>query len=467
MMEIIHEINNFTWGWGLSILLLASGVFVSVRLKAPQFRFFPQLWKNIKTSMFSDGENKISGFGVLCSSLGSLIGTGTLVGTATALMSGGPGAIFWMWVVAFIAMPLSFSETILAQLFREKGPDGSYCGGAAYYISKGLKKKKLGAAYSVCMIGAIGLCYVMVQSNSISQAVRGVADVNPWLIGTCTMILSALVIVGGLKRLTDITTYIVPFMAISYIICSLIIIIVNIQEVPAIFAMIFKSAFSGHAAAGGIAGYSVQQAFRYGVARGMFSNDAGTGCSGGLNAGAEVKHPVEQGFSAMLGVFIVTTIICTSTALCILFTGVMETGYSGIQLTQAAFKSVMGPVGGWIIMIAMFLFAYTSLLAEIYLGEGNINYLSKKNAMRKIWVYRIVAAAVCIIGAVVPLDAVWDLVDFAICFMIIINLYAILRMSNRVKYVLNDWIGQRRKGVKRPEWDYSRDMSTMPGKEEA
>lgn len=466
MLKIIQAINDVTWGWLLSIILLAFGVFILIRNRAPQFRFFGKMWKNIATSTKAAEENGVSGFGVLCSALGSLIGTGTLVGTATAVMSGGPGAVFWMWIVCLLAMGISFGETILAQISRDKDTEGTYCGGAPYYIAKLLKQPKLGVVYSVCMFVTIGFCYMMLQSNSISQAVSGVVDVNPWIVGVIVMILSFAVVIGGLKRLTSITSYIVPFMAGAYIVCALIVIIANYKNIPAVFASIFTSAFTGKAAAGGIAGYSIQQAFRYGVARGMFSNDCGTGCTGSLNAGAEVKHPVEQGLAAMVGIFIVTTIICTITALSILLTGAMATGDVGIQLTQAAFESVLGKTGRWIITIAMFLFAYTSLIADVYLGEVNLNYLAKKNKNVKIWIYRVAAAIMCVVGAVISLDSMWALIDFTIAFMIVINLYALFRLNGQVRYVIKDYDTQIKNGVERPVWDFDRDLSVLPDQEE-
>ena len=454
MMEFIQAANSVFWGWLLSGLLLFGGIFLTTKLGFPQIRFFPNLFTNLRDSMKAEG-GAVSGFGVLCAALGSLIGTGTLVGTATAIASGGPGAIFWMWVVALISMPIGFSEAILGQLFREKGEDGTYHGGTAYYLSKGLNQKKLAAVYSVCMIISIGFFYAMLQSNSISNAIVGASGANPLMVGIVVLILTALVILGGLKRLANVTSYLVPVMALGYILCSLYIVSINYSKIPAVFELIFKSAFTGQAATGGAIGYTVQQAFRYGVARGMFSSDAGTGIAAGMHSGANVKHPVQQGFSAMFGTFIVTIVICSSTAFCILFTGVTDTNLTGINLTQAAFVSGMGEVGKWVVAISMFLFAYTSLLSDVYLGEANIRYLFKKHTIKVIWVFRAMCSGIIIWGAVAPVNLVWDLVDFTVAFLVFINLIALFGLSKKVKFVLNDYIVQKKNGVKFPVWDYN------------
>lgn len=384
------------------------------------------------------------------------MGTGSLVGVATALASGGPGAIFWMWVTSVLGMPISFAEAVLAQLFRVKNPDGTYRGGPAYYMEKGLHSKVLSILYSISLLVGIGFFYCMIQSNSISVALTGVAPVSPLAAGILLLILVSLVIFGGIKRLSEVTSYIVPFMALGYLLMAIWVVVVHASMLPEILRQIFTGAFSGQAAAGGVAGYSVQQAFRYGVARGLFSNDAGNGTAPTMHATAVVPHPVNQGFAAMLGTFITTIIICSCTAFCILFSNQLGSGETGIALTQLAFESNLGSIGRWVVFLAMFLFGFTTLLADIYYGEVNMMILVKKP--QAVMAYRVLCCAIIIVGAVAPVTMVWDLVDFASAFMVFFNVIALLRLSKYVVLALKDyarqWNAKKETGV-RPVWDFT------------
>lgn len=462
MMEVIQSINGIFWGWLVAGILLCTGLFFTIKLKFIQVTYFTKLFSNLKASMKSEGG--VSGFGALCAAVGGQVGTGSLVGVATALASGGPGAIFWMWVTALLGMPISFSEAVLGQMFREKNADGTYRGGPAYYMEKGLANKKLGKALSVLfsvsvMIG-IGFFYAMIQSNSISIALTGVVDIEPVIAGIIILVLVALVIFGGIKRLSEVSSLIVPFMALGYILIAVFIVVSNISLLPEIIVTIFKSAFSFQAAAGGVAGYTIKEAFRYGVARGLFSNDAGNGTAPSMHASAVVKHPVNQGLAAMLGTFLTTIIICSCTAFCVLFTGVLDSGETGIALTQAAFGTALGGAGKWIVFIAMFLFGFTTLLADIYYGEVNLMALFSENK-KLVLGYRIICCGLIIVGAVAPVSLVWDLVDFVSAFMVIFNVIALLGLAKYVAYVLKDYAGQKAKGKASPIWNFDKEVTKM------
>lgn len=458
-MELIQALNGIFWGWLVAGILLGTGVFFTFKLNFPQIKYFPKLFSNLRDSM-KKSEDGVSGFGALCAAVGGQVGTGSLVGVATALASGGPGAIFWMWITAVLGMPISFSEAVLGQLFREKNADGTYRGGPAYYMEKGLHNKVLSVLFSVSVMVGIGFFYAMIQSNSISVALTGVVDVQPLIAGMVLLVLVSLVVFGGIKRLSEVSSLVVPFMALGYLLIAMFVVITHIQELPAVFALIFKSAFSFKAAAGGVAGYTIKEAFRYGVARGLFSNDAGNGTAPSMHASAVVKHPVNQGLAAMLGTFITTIIICSCTAFCILLTGALDSGETGIALTQIAFKNALGNGGKWIVFLAMFLFGFTTLLADIYYGEVNLMSLVSENP-KVIMGYRVLCCGFIILGAVAPVPVVWDLVDLVSAFMVFFNVIALLGLAKYVSYILKDFAGQKKKGVQEPIWDTENDITKM------
>ncbi|WP_304509399.1 alanine/glycine:cation symporter family protein [Anaerotignum sp.] len=450
-MALLENFAGFLWGWFLIIILLGTGVFLTIRLKGIQFRYFGRIFKNIKKSMKkTDG---VSGFGALCAALGSQVGTGNLVGVASALVSGGPGAIFWMWITALVGMCTNFCEVVLGQVYRDKDKDGTFAGGPSYYISKGLKCKPLAAAYTLFVVLGIGVVYVMLQSNSVVSAVRGMTDAIPAVVvGLFLMVLTALVIFGGMKRLADFASFVVPFMSIAYLLVAMVILAINIKSMPAVVALIFKSAFSFKAVGGGIIGHTIKNAIRYGVARGLFSNDAGNGTAAALHSTANVKHPFAQGLSGMLGVFVDTVIVCSSTAFIILSTGALDSGKEGIELTQYALSSVMGKSGGMLILVAMFLFGFTSLLADIQIGEINLGWICARNK-KVITAYRVLACVLVIVSAVIPTATLWTLVDILTAFMVLVNVIPLIALSGKVKDVANDYEKQIFDGVEEPVWD--------------
>lgn len=452
-MTIVQTLNGIFWGWLVAGILLGTGIFFTIRLRLIQFRYFPKLFSNLKKSMKSEGG--VSGFGALCSAVGSQVGTGSLVGVATALAAGGPGAIFWMWMTALLGMPISFSEAILGQLFREKNEDGTYRGGPAYYMRKGLHCPLLAVLFSISVMVGIGFFYAMIQSNSISVALTGVAPIPPAIAGAVLLVMVCLVIFGGIKRLSEVTSLIVPFMALGYLLMAIFVVITHIQMLPQVLKLIFSSAFQFKAAAGGFTGYTIKEAFRYGVARGLFSNDAGNGTTPSMHASAEVKHPVNQGLAAMLGTFITTIIICTCTAFCILFTGAIDSGETGIALTQTAFSLALGNAGKWVIFLAMFLFGFTTLLADVYYGEVNLISLISENK-KAITFYRLICCIMIFMGAVAPVAVVWDLVDLVSALMVFFNVIALIGLSGYVVFTLKDFASQKAKGIDDPVWDSSK-----------
>ena len=454
-MEVIKAINGVFWGWLIAGILLSCGIFYTIRLGFPQVRYFTQLIPNLwKASRNATG---VSAFGALCSAIGSEVGAGSLVGVATALASGGPGAIFWMWVTAILGMPIMFGEAVLAQIFRVKNEDGTtFRGGPAYYMRRGLNAKVLPILFSISVILGNGVVYCMVQSNSIAGSFSGQAELPPLAIGVILVALVGLVIFGGIKRLSTVASYIVPFMAFAYIILALVVLVTHAEWIAAMFRLIIDSAFGVQQAAGGVLGYSVQEAFRYGVARGLFSNDAGAGTTPSMHAAANVKHPVNQGLSGMLGVFVTTIIVCSCTAFCILLSGALNGSLTGIQLTQAAFSSSFGDLGYWLVAAAMFLFGYTTLLANMYYGEVNTRYLfpDKKHAVT---VYHIFALCLILFGSIVPVISMWEFADLFGALMVLFNVIALFRLSKYVAFALKDYQEQK-KICDAPLWDYDEDI---------
>lgn len=456
-MQIISTVGNFLWSYVVPVVLLGMGLYYALRLGFPQFRYFGKLWSNVIKGQKTE-EGAVSGFAAFCSTVGSQVGTGSLVGVASALAAGGPGAMFWMWIVALLGMGISFAEAVLGQLFRERGEDGNYYGGVPYYMKNGLNLSGLGIVYAVSTIFSVGFCIAMIQNNSISAAFVEMVPDPKIVPGLVVVAVAAMIVMGGVKRITDVASAIVPFMAGAFIVVTVIILGLNIGEIPAMFVLIVKSAFTGHAAAGGVIGFTVQQAFRQGMARGLFSNDAGNGAAAVLNASAVVKHPVNQGMSAMLGTFITTIIICTCTGFAILLTGVMDTGKDGITLVQAAFGATFGDAGKWMVLIAMILFGFTTLIADLFCGEASIRYMVKKNTEVYVFGYKIVALIVVLIGAVLALPTLWAFVDVCGAVMILLNAVPLFRLFRCVKYVLRDYEKQLSEGAKEPIWDRNTDI---------
>lgn len=452
-MNIFIDIANFMWANVIGYVLLGVGLYYSIRLGFPQFRYAKDISHVIKKNLKSD--SNVSGFAALATAVGGQVGTGSLVGVATALVAGGPGAIFWMWMTALLGMIITFAETVLGQVYRVKLEDGTYRGGPAYYVRFGLKSKIMSVITAFFYVIGVGLCIAFMQTNSIAQALTGVSNINPLYIGIVITIIAAIVTIGGVKRLTDISSKIVPLMAGLYILAVLIILITNITKVPTMFADIFKGAFGIKQAFAGLGGYTIMQAFRYGVARGLFSNDAGNGIAGIMHASADVKHPAEQGFLGMFGTFVTTIIICTLTAFAIMLTGVLGNGSDGIVLVQDAFQSQLGNIGRWMIFFAMLMFGFTTLIADLFYGETNILLIFKDKNKIPLWIYRIIAFAMFIISTQLELDVVWGIIDVFVGIIVFINVISLFLLFKKVKEVMNDYERQKREGIEDPVWERS------------
>ena len=462
MWQIIESVNGFLWTYGIVALLIAVGVLYTICLKFPQIRFF----KNMFSSVLGSGTRKkkgINAFKTICTVIGGQVGTGNLAGTATAIASGGPGAVFWMWLIGFIGMATNMAEAILAQLFHEKTPEGHRIGGPAYYLSKGVGGKfgrVLGVMISIVMIIASGFVVAPLQINSIVDGFEGVIPVSKLLLGVVFAVLTALVVFGGISRITSFASRVVPAMSIMYILVALIGVIANIKLLPGILAMIIENAFGIHAVAGGALGYTVKEAFRYGCARGMFSNEAGEGTTPAVHASAEVDHPVEQGFAGMFSVFFDTIVICTCTCFLILFTGAYKSDLTGISLTQSAINILLGNSGPYFILVCIIFFAFTSCYANIYYGETSLRWLNMKNK-KLLFAYRLVAVLLLIWGAFCPAGEMWELNDFVISFLVLPNGIGLIAMSPMVVRAVNDYVAQKKNGVQNPQWDFSQDPKAL------
>lgn len=435
----INFINKFLWDFLLLILLCGTGVFLTFRLKFIQVRKFGAAFKRTFGSIKLKGKNADSGgmssFQSFATAVAAQVGTGNLAGAATALIMGGPGAIFWMWVSAFFGMATIFAEATLAQQHKQT-VDGEITGGPVYYIKaafKGNFGKILAAVFAVFLILALGFMGNMVQSNSIGEAFRSAFGIPPVIMGIVVAVLSLFIFLGGVKRIASVTEKIVPIMALFYIIGSLVIIFMNMENVPAAFEQIFVGAFNPMAVTGGVAGISVKTAVRYGVARGLFSNEAGMGSTPHAHAIAKVKHPCEQGYVAMMGVFLDTFIILTLTALVIILTGVLGDGYAGVyegvELTQAGFSSQFGTVGTIFIAVCMLFFAFSTIIGWYFFAETNVKYLFGKKFLKP---FAILVAGFVVLGSCLKVDLVWALADCFNGLMVIPNLIAVLALSGGV-----------------------------------
>ncbi len=453
MSEIISTVNGVIWGDLLVYLLLGAGLYFTVASRFVQFRRFGFSIKTMLNSRSTSEDHHISSFQAFCTSLAARVGTGNLAGVAVAVYTGGPGAVFWMWMIALLGMSTSFVENSLAQIYKSNNHDGTYCGGPAYYIEKALGMRWLGIAFSVSLIVAFGFAFNSVQSNSIAAALA-TYNLPPLGIGVVLAALTAMIIFGGIRSISRFAEMVVPAMALLYLAVALVVVAMNVTELPAVFALIFKSAFGLESAVGGSAGYLVGQAIQQGVTRGLFSNEAGMGS--GPNAAATATpvphHPATQGLLGMIGVFVDTIVICTATAAIILVSGQLEpgSGVTGINLTQAALSSQIGSVGHHLIAVAIFLFAFTSLIANYYYGESNLRFICDKKPV--IMAFRVLVLGTVVWGAVGELPLVWAFADMAMGIMALINLGAILFLARHVFPVLKDFDDQLNAGLQ-PEFN--------------
>ncbi|MGR3250083.1 MAG: alanine/glycine:cation symporter family protein [Paracoccus sp. (in: a-proteobacteria)] len=445
MTAIIDFLNTIFWGYVLIYGLLAVGIYFTVRLGLIQFRHFAEMWRCVRGSGATDRDG-ISPFQALAVSLASRVGTGNIAGVAVALTLGGPGAIFWMWMVALVGMATAYAESTLAQLYKVHGRGGMYRGGPAYYISHGLGLPWLGALFAVALIIAFGLVFNAVQANSIAQAVEGSFGLSAGLVGVGVALLSGVIIFGGIPQIARISQLVVPIMAGLYLLAAVIIVVMNVTEVPGILLGIIRSAFGLQEAVGGVTG-GVMAAALNGIKRGLFSNEAGMGSAPNIAAVAvpNPHHPSSQGFVQALGVFIDTILVCTATAVMILLADVMPSDtLTGVNLTQAALTDHFGDFGHIFVAVAIFFFAFTSIIGNYSYAENSLVYLGAGPA--GIMVLRLAALAMVVWGSLQAVSTVFNFADASMGLMATINLIAIVLLSGTVATLTRDYLRQRKAG---------------------
>ncbi|MDC9508065.1 sodium:alanine symporter family protein [Pseudoalteromonas sp. Angola-30] len=449
MTDIINSISALLWGQVLVYLLIAAGVFFTIRLGFIQFVQFPHMFKVMFGSRKCDGD-EISSFQAFCTSLAARVGTGNMAGVAVALYLGGPGAIFWMWLIALIGMATSFAESTLAQAYKTKDADGNFRGGPAYYMERGLGKRWMGVLFSLCLILAFGLVFNAVQSNSIAAAFEVAFDVPKYIVGIALVIGSGIIIFGGLKTISRFAEMVVPFMALAYLLVAIYVCAINFTALPDVIVLIIKSAFGLEQAGAGAIGYGVTQAMIQGIKRGLFSNEAGMGSAANAAATATPypPHPASQGYVQMLGVFIDTIVICTATASLILLSNqlVPESGVLGIELTQAALQEHVGDWGTYFIAIAILFFAFTSIVANYSYAETNLMFL-EHNSTKGMFIFRLLVLGMVMFGAIGELGIIWTLADISMGLMAIVNVVALFMLSGVVVWLSKDYNAQNKQGV--------------------
>lgn len=452
LTTFIADMNGIVWGpYFLIPLLCGTGLYFTIRLGGVQVTKFGMGWKrlfgNFSLKGKEAGKHGMSSFQAVATAIAAQVGTGNLVGAMTALIMGGPGAIFWMWLAAFAGMATNFAEACIAQVYKTKDASGQTVGGPAYYISEGLGNngfsKFLAGFFAVAIILALGFMGNMVQANSISDAFQNAFHIPTWVTGVVLALIAGAIFMGGVKRIASVTEKIVPIMAIVYIAVGLVVIGLNAKHIPEMFVVIFKGAFNPRAVWGGALGFGIGRAARYGIARGLFSNEAGMGSTPHAHAVANVKHPVEQGVLGIVAVFIDTFIVLNITVFTVLSSGVIkfeggEPVMKGIKLVQEAFSQhLFGSGFGYIfVAICLLFFAFSTIIGWYYFGETNIRYLFGTKALLP---YRLLVVAFVFLGSLLKIDLVWELSDFFNGIMVIPNLIALIVLSGTVAKLLKDY----------------------------
>ena len=444
-MEFFNTISDWLWTYVVITMLVGCALYFTWNLRAVQFTMLPTMIKNLFSSgnepIESIGRRKITSFQAFAISLSSRVGTGNLAGVASAIFVGGPGAVFWMWVMALLGASTAFMEATLAQLFKRRGKESFY-GGPAYYMKFGLKRPWMGVLFACLIIYGFGLSNQIVQSNTLCDAIANSFHIPMGYVAGGLTLLTLAIIFGGIHRIARFCAMIVPFMTFGYILLALYILVVNVTEIPAMLSLIVRSAFGWEQAAGGAVGIAVMQ----GVKRGLFSNEAGEGSAPNAAATATIPHPVYQGLLQSLGVFTDTLVICTCTAFIILLSGLYTDGSDGIILTSHAMEHHLGSFGSWFLLAAIFLFAYSTIIANYFYGETNIRYICNK--AWAIVLFRCMSGVVVLMGGFMSLQQAWSIVDLAMALMTITNLIAVLLLSRYAFRLLQDFREQRKKGKK-------------------
>lgn len=455
--KLLSKFNEFLWGWhwhSIVVVLVVCGLYFTVRTRFVQFRMIPEMFRLLGESLpKKKSKNQVSSFQAFAVSLATRVGTGNLAGVAGAIAVGGPGAVFWMWMIALIGSATAFIESTLAQLYKRRNGE-SFIGGPAYYILHGIHWPWMAALFAVLITLTFGLSYNSIQSNTIAEAMNAAFGLDTTMVGVILTVLSLVIVFGGIHRIAIVSSVLVPLMAIGYFVMALEIVVMNYDLIPSVLRLIVDNAFGIGPMAGGVVGV----AMREGIKRGLFSNEAGEGSAPNVAATASVSHPVKQGLIQALGVFTDTLLVCSCTAFIILLTGVYKTGdVEGIALTQTAIESQIGPSGKIFVAIAIFFFAFSSIIGNYYYGEANILFLTKRKWV--LLVYRILSGGVMVmIGAVASLKIVWNLGEVFMALITLCNLIAIMILGKHAFFLLKDYRDQKRKGIKSPQFK----RSSMP-----
>jgi AGCS family alanine or glycine:cation symporter len=460
--ELITTVNDAVWGYVLIFALVGCGLWFTIKTRFVQFRMVGEMLRLLTDSAVSTVEEQvkeqkagvnskhISSFQAFAVSVATRVGTGNLAGVASAIAIGGPGAVFWMWVIALMGSATAFVESTLAQLFKKKHKD-SFIGGPAYYIQQGLKQRWMAITFAVLITCQFGLSNNSIQSNTICSAMQEAFGWDPLWVGCVIAAVSLFIVFGGIQRIAQVSAVLVPVMAISYVVLALVIIVMNIGLIPHVFRLIVLDAFGIEQIAGGGIGVTIMN----GVKRGLFSNEAGEGSAPNVAATASVTHPVKQGLIQALGVFTDTLIVCSCTAFIILISGLFRVPQlNGIALTQSALQSEIGSIGPVFIAVAIFLFAFSTIIGNYYYGEANIRFITPNTKVMTI--YRICSAGVMVIfGSLASFELVWNIVDFFMAFLTACNLIAIVLLGRFVFRLLEDYRKQKKQGIKEPTFHRS------------
>ena len=453
--ELITAVNDAVWGYVLIFLLVGCGLWFTWRTRFVQFRMVGEMLRlltdtaidTVETQVQEPGKRQkhISSFQAFAVSVATRVGTGNLAGVASAIAIGGPGAVFWMWVIALVGSATAFVESTLAQLFKQKHKD-SFIGGPAYYIQRGLHQRWMAVTFAVLITLQFGLSNNSIQANTICGAMQEAFGWSPVWVGAVLAAVALFIVFGGIQRIAHVSAILVPLMAIGYMVLAIVVIVMNIEQIPHVFKLIVLDAFGIDKVAGGGIGVTIM----LGVKRGLFSNEAGEGSAPNVAATAAVSHPVKQGLIQALGVFTDTLLVCSCTAFIILISGLYDVPeLNGINLTQSALESEVGASGPIFVAVAIFLFAFSSIIGNYYYGEANIRFITSSRWVMTI--YRICSAGVMVIfGALASFEMVWNIADFSMVFLTTCNLIAIVLLGRYAFRLLDDYRRQKRQGIKEP-----------------
>ncbi|MCI6283676.1 sodium:alanine symporter family protein [Selenomonas sp.] len=449
LSSIVDAVNNVLWSYVLIIVLVGCGIWFTLSTRFVQVRLLPEMLRVLTEGIGSKGSGKeaISSFQAFCVSTASRVGVGNIAGVAIAIVTGGPGAVFWMWAIAFLGCATGFVESTLAQIYKLPRGEGKFHGGPAYYIQNALHQPGVAKLFAVLISVTFGLIYVSVQANTIALSAQTAFEIPPFATAVFLCVLTALVIFGGMKRIARFTEVLVPVMAGLYLLVALIIVILHIDQVPAMFALIFHDAFSPQAAVGG----GIGTAILTGVKRGLFSNEAGEGSVPNAAATADVSHPVKQGLVQSFGVYVDTWIVCSATAFIVLLTGQYEIGgkLTGIALAQASLASIFGALAPAAVSFMILLFAFSSIVGNYYYGEINIAFFEHDEATgrKALNAFRAGVVLMVLFGCMAELTLVWNLADLFMGLLCLTNLYAVARLAKYAKIALSDYVTERKQGL--------------------